>query len=137
VRSIKAYSPSMLATGWREASERKDESDREKCNADEKGVTPEKINHNEKINKSTIRVVWVVTDPKSPPEGEGGDEIVFFRDLCVCICKKVWCVSAILSQACRARSIRRSQQVILRAVTRRRSARRRTGCGCLTNKGNP
>lgn len=44
VRSIKAYSPSMLATGWREARERQDESDRDKCNVDEKGVTPEKIN---------------------------------------------------------------------------------------------
>jgi len=31
--------------------------------------------------------------PRPPPEGEGGDEIVFFRDLCVCICKKVVCVS--------------------------------------------
>jgi len=29
VRSIKAYSPSMLATGWREARERQDESDRD------------------------------------------------------------------------------------------------------------
>ncbi len=46
-------------------------------------------------------MVLVVTDPlwgagrarPLPPEGEGGDEIVFFRDLCVCICKKVVCVS--------------------------------------------
>ena len=31
--------------------------------------------------------------PRPPPEGEGGDEIGFFRDLCVCICKKEVCVS--------------------------------------------
>jgi len=31
--------------------------------------------------------------PRPPPEGEGGDEIGFSRDLCVCICKKVVCVS--------------------------------------------
>ena len=31
--------------------------------------------------------------PRPPPEGEGGDEIGFFRDLCVCICKRVVCVS--------------------------------------------
>ena len=30
--------------------------------------------------------------PLPPPEGEGGDEIEFSRDLCVCICKKVVCV---------------------------------------------
>ena len=35
--------------------------------------------------------------PRPPPEGEGGDEIGFSRDLCVCICKKVVCVSIDLS----------------------------------------
>jgi len=44
-------------------------------------------------------VVLVVTDPlwgagrAHPLEGEGGDEMGFSRDLCVCICKKVVCVS--------------------------------------------
>ena len=59
VRSIKAYSPSMLATGWREARERQDESDRDKCNADEKGVAPEKINHERRL-----------PHPRSEPPGE-------------------------------------------------------------------
>jgi len=30
--------------------------------------------------------------PRPPAGGEGGDEIEFSRDLCVCICKKVVCV---------------------------------------------
>ncbi len=30
-----------------------------------------------------------------PPEGEGGDEMGFSRDLCVSICKKVVCVSIV------------------------------------------
>ena len=38
--------------------------------------------------------------PRPPPEGEGGDEIGFSRDLCVCICKKVVCVSIDLTCFC-------------------------------------
>ena len=47
----------------------------------------------------------VVTDPlwgagRARPEGKGGDEIEFSRDLCVCICKKVVCVSIDLTCFC-------------------------------------
>ena len=35
------------------------------------------------------------------PEGEGGDGIEFSRDSCVCICKKVVCVSIELTCFCR------------------------------------
>ena len=38
--------------------------------------------------------------PRPPPEGEGGDEIGFSRDLCVCICTKVVCVSIDLTCFC-------------------------------------
>ena len=38
--------------------------------------------------------------PRPPPEGKGGDEIEFSRDLCVCICKKVVCVSIDLTCFC-------------------------------------
>ena len=37
---------------------------------------------------------------RSPPKGEGGDEIGFSRDMCVCICKKVVCVSLDLTCFC-------------------------------------
>jgi len=38
--------------------------------------------------------------PRPPLRGRGGDEIEFSRDLCVCICKKVVCVSIDLTCFC-------------------------------------